>query len=97
MVFRTKDKEYCCATALEIVRSLKTDAQNYESAGRPIRDFLLWSLNNFGDRIPTRELDLSDRIDDETLALSYLYLCDEYGVGRLFEEPAYSKSSENAA
>ena len=26
---------------------------------------------------------MSDRLDDETLALSYLYLRDEYGAGEL--------------
>jgi hypothetical protein len=32
---------------------------------------------------PPRELGLSDTLEDETPALNYLCLCDEYGAGKL--------------
>jgi hypothetical protein len=44
---------------------------------------LEWSLENSCDRIPPRDLGLSNRLDDDELALSYLYLRDEYGAGQL--------------
>lgn len=31
--------------------------------------------------------DKRERLDDETLALSYLYLCDEFGKGELLDVP----------
>jgi hypothetical protein len=34
------------------------------------------------------DLDLSDRLEDDALALSYLYLRDEYGAGRLLTDAA---------
>jgi hypothetical protein len=33
--------------------------------------------------VPPRDLDLSDRLEDETLALGYLLLLDEYDVGKI--------------
>ena len=83
IVFITNTREYRGATALEIVRELKSDAASYLHKRQPIRHFLLWSLNQMGDRIPPRELDMSTHVDDETLALTYLFLCDEYGEGRV--------------
>jgi hypothetical protein len=86
MIFRTKKKVYRGKTALEIVRAMESDAADYPYRGQSIRRFLLWSLNRPGLRsIPPRETDLSDRIEDEALALSYLYLCDEYGAGKILD------------
>jgi hypothetical protein len=45
--------------------------------------FLQWSLDRLRGRIPPRDAILSDRLKDDELALNYLYLRDEYGVGRL--------------
>jgi len=84
MIFLTDGKNYRGESALEIVHSLEQDATDYPHRGRPIRQFMLWSLNQLGDRVPPRELDLSDRLEDEALALSYLCLRDEYGAGELF-------------
>lgn len=42
----------------------------------------MWSISQLSDRRP-RELDLSDKLREETLALNYLYLRDEYGAGGL--------------
>ena len=83
MIFLTEGKRYRGESAIEIVRSLERDAVDYPHRGQPIRRFMLWSLNRLRDRVPPRELDLSDRLEDEALAMSYLYLRDEYGAGEL--------------
>ena len=87
MVFRAGGKEYQGTSALEIVQALRKEAAVDEGAGLNLRQFLLDSLEQLGDRIPLRELDVSDRLDDETLALSYLYLRDEFGAGVLSGVP----------
>lgn len=70
-------------SALDIVRALESDAEDYPHRGQSVRQFLLWSLERQGNRLPPRDLDLSDRMEDDALALSYLYLRDEYGAGKL--------------
>ena len=87
IVFRIQNKEYRSETGLGVVLALESDAEGYAGRGRPIRYFLHWSLDRLGDRIPPRDLDLSERVDDETLALTYLFLCDEYGVGEVVSAP----------
>ena len=83
MIFRPEEKDYCGDTALEIVRRIEFDAEDYPHRGGSIRRFLSWSMNRLGSFIPPRETHLSDRLDDETLALDYLYLRDEYRAGEL--------------
>ena len=83
MIFQVGGKDYRGASATEIVRALELDTPDYPCQGQPLRQFLLWSLNKLGDKLPARELDLSDRLPDEALALNYLYLRDEYGAGEL--------------
>lgn len=87
MVFRADDKEYRGSSALEIVQALKHEAAPTGGPAQPVRQFLLESLEQFRDRIPLRELDVSDRLSDEMLALSYLYLRDEFGAGELHDLP----------
>lgn len=87
MIFRTEEKEYNNVSAVEIVRAMEHDAANYPHRGGTLRQFLQWSLTHLDDRIPQRELDLSDTLSDERLALSYLYLRDEYRVGELLSGP----------
>jgi len=87
MVFRAGEKEYRGSSALEIVQALRREAARGDGAGPPLRQFLLDSLEQLRDRIPLRELDVSDRLNDETLALSYLYLRDEFGAGELEDVP----------
>jgi hypothetical protein len=87
MVFRAGGREYSGASALEIVRALRGDAEAGDGAGRTLRQFLRDSLEQLGDRIPLRELDVSDRLDEGMLALSYLYLRDEFGAGELSDVP----------
>lgn len=86
MIFLVEGKYYRGESALEIVHALEQDARDYPHRARPIRQFMLWSLNQLGDRVPPRELDLSDRLEDEVLALSYLCLRDEYEAGELIVE-----------
>jgi hypothetical protein len=84
VIFLTEGKRYGGGSAVEIVRALEKDAVDFPHREGPIRQFLLWSLNRLRDQLPPRELDLSDRLEDEALALSYLLLCAEYGVGELW-------------
>lgn len=87
MIFRTNEKEYRGTTAVEVVSSLAADAPEFTSGGeRLLYEFLQWSLGQLGDRIPPRELEVSRRLADETLARNYLLLRDEYGVGQLIDE-----------
>ena len=87
MVFRAGGKEYRGSSALEIVQALRREAPVGNGAGRTLRQFLLDSLEQLSDRIPLREIDVSDRLDEEMLALSYLYLRDEFGAGELRDVP----------
>lgn len=83
MIFRTKKKDYHGVTALEVVRAMESDAEDYPHRGQTIKRFLRWSLRRYGSRLPPRDTDLSDCLEDEELALHYLYLRDEYGAGKL--------------
>jgi hypothetical protein len=87
MVFRADGREYQGTTALEIVQALRREAAGGGDGEQPLRQFLLDSLEQLSDRIPLRELDVSDRLDEEMLALSYLYLRDEFGAGELRNVP----------
>lgn len=82
---------YLGETALEIVNALKKDALNGWSDSLNLHEFLRWSFARLSDRIPLRELDVSESLDDEMLALGYLYLRDEYGVGELADVPHRSR------
>ena len=87
MIFRSEGKEYSGTSAVEIVDALKRDALDGNNEEVPLRRFLVNSLAQFSDHIPLRELDVSDRVDAETLALSYLCLRDEFGLGELKDVP----------
>lgn len=87
MIFRTNEKEYRGASAVEVVSALAADAPEFTRGGeRSLYEFLQWSLRQLGDRIPPRELEVSRRLGDETLARNYLLLRDEYGVGQLIDD-----------
>ena len=83
MLFQAGGKSFSGDSAVEIVRSMEQAAAGYPHRGQSIRQFLRWSLEQLGDRIHPRELDLSDMLEDEALALNFLCLCEEYGAGRL--------------
>ena len=70
-------------SALNVVRALEREEKEYQHRGGSIRQYLSWSLNQLGGSVPARDLDVSDRLEDEALALAYLVLLDEYGMGEL--------------
>ena len=87
ITFRTAEKEYTGATAVDVVRQLARDAGDSATRdGASIRGFLRQSLKQLGDRIPPRELDVSDRVSDETLARGYLLLRSDYGAGEMHDD-----------
>ena len=83
MIFRTKGVSYIGRSAVELVRDLERDDKDYPYCGGRLRQYLNWSLNQLSSSVPARDLDLSNRLEDESLALAYLLLLDEYGVGEL--------------
>jgi hypothetical protein len=85
MIFRLRGKDVSGRSAVEVVRALERDDIEYCHVGGPIRQYLLWSLNRLNGSVPPRDLHLSDRLEDESLALGYLLLLDECGVGKIVE------------
>jgi hypothetical protein len=83
MLFRIGEKEYSGESAVDIVHALQLEMLGGQRQQLSLREFLLWSMSQMRDRIPLRELDVSDKLSNETLALNYLYLRDEYGAGQL--------------
>ena len=65
MVFRADGREYRGSSALEIVQTLRREAARGDGPSPPLRRFLLDSLEQLRDRIPLREIDVSDRLSDE--------------------------------
>ncbi len=86
MIFRTRGKNFTGRSAIEVVRALERDDNAYRSSGGTIRQYLVWSLSQLGSTVPPRDLAVSDRLEDETLALGYLLMLDEYGVGEMLSE-----------
>lgn len=87
MIFRFADKEYRGTTAVEIVHQLARDARGFAaSSGNALNEFLNWSVKQFGDRLPPREMEISDRLNDEALARNYLLMRDEYQLGELTDD-----------
>ena len=86
MIFRLGEKEFSGTSAISVVRALERDDKEYPHCGESIRQYLSWSLNQLGGGVPPRDLDVSDRLDDEALALGYLLLLDEYGMGELIRQ-----------
>jgi len=85
MIFRVRGKDVSGRSAIEVVRALERDDNEYCHGGGPIRQYLIWSLNRLNGSVPSRDLDLSDRLEDEPLALGYLLLLDEYGLAKIVE------------
>jgi hypothetical protein len=83
MIFRVRGKEFRGRSAIEVVRAMEWDDKNYHSCGGPVRQYLIWSLSKLSACVPPRDLDLSNTLEDETLALGYLLLLDECGVGEI--------------
>jgi hypothetical protein len=87
MIFRANGKEYRGRSALEIVYVLSEEEASALRVRLSVREFMLRSLRDLRDCIPVKRLKVSTELDDEILALSYLYLRDEYGVGELLDVP----------
>ena len=83
MIFRLRGKEFKGVSWSDVVRSLERNDKEYRCCGGPIRQYLTWSLHQLSGAVPPRDIHLSDRLEDETLALGYLLLLDEYGVGEI--------------
>lgn len=82
MNFRVEKRQYSGNSAVEIIKALQRDMMGERSQRLSFRQFLLWSLAQLENQIPSRELDVSDKLTDEVVALNYLYLRDDYGAGR---------------
>jgi len=85
MIFRIREQDVSGRSAIDVVRALERDDSEYSHGGGPIRQYLNWSLSRLNRSVPPRDLHLSDRLEDEPLALGYLLLLDEYGVGKIVE------------
>ena len=85
MIFRLRGKDVSGRSAIEVVRALERDDSEYCHGGGPIRQYLVWSLRRLNGNVPPRDLDLSSSLEDEPLALGYLLLLDECGVGKIVE------------
>ena len=94
MIFWMDSTSYAGSSAIEIIRKIERDTTEYVQEGT-VRDFIAWSLLRLNDQLPLRELALSDRVTDETLALSYLCLLDQYELGELETLPE-SKEQHSA-
>ena len=86
MIFRIRGKDYRGTSAVEVVRALEREENKYHHRGGPIRQYLIWSLDQLRGSVCPRELGLSDKLDDEAVALGYLLLLDENGVGEMVSE-----------
>ena len=91
MIFRVNGKEVSGTTAVNIVRALECEDKEYQHRGGSIRQYLSWSLNQLVGSVPARDLDVSDRLEDEALALAYLVLLDEYGMGELIGPTGFAR------
>ena len=77
LIFQFKGKKYRGVSALDIVRALESDAEDYPHRGQSLRQFLFWSLDDLCNRLPPRDLDLSDRLEDDTVIHDAAGRCGE--------------------
>lgn len=85
MKFLIGDRAYEGECALEVVNALKMDLLRERARRFSLRQFLLWSLLHLSDRVPLCELDVSDRLSDERVALNYLYLRHAHNAGEIVD------------
>jgi hypothetical protein len=76
-------KTYFGSSAAEIVRKMECDTTKYGREGGTLYDFISWFLLQLEDHIPQRELGISNKVGEETLALSFLCLLNRYELGEL--------------
>jgi hypothetical protein len=87
MVFWLDSRVYRGSSAVEIVGKMERDSINYRHEGGTLYDFISWSLLQLDDHIPQRELAISEKVGEETMALSFLCLLDRYRLGELDCQP----------
>ena len=85
MIFTTRSRSYQGSTAVDVIHAIERDELGYPHQGAGVRQFLQWSLQRLEALIPLRELFLDVQVGDETLALSYLLLLEQYGLGDLHD------------
>ncbi len=96
ITFRVEGKEYCGSSALEIVGCLSEEEATLLEKQLSVREFMLRSLAELsGGCIRMREADVSGQMDDEKLALGYLYLREGYGAGELSGASLRKRSREH--
>jgi hypothetical protein len=83
MRFFYESKEYEGGSAVDILRAMEKDLGLCADQRFSVKAFVGRSLAGMADRIHQRELDAGDHLSEETLAMNYLCLLDEYGIGRL--------------
>jgi hypothetical protein len=88
MFFRFEDQFYTGDTAVEIVWALARDTPKYNTEVSGLSKYVRWSLEQMEDRIPRRELDVSDTLAEETIAYAYLCVLDRYNLGKLYDPPS---------
>lgn len=91
MFFLFDNQFYSGDSAVEIVRGMMRSSEQYSGDATDIRRYLAWSLERLDDRLPVRDLLLTESLNDETVALSYLCLLDQYGLGELDTAPHAAK------
>lgn len=88
MFFRLGDQFYTGDTAVDIVWAMAGDSRKYDSTASGLRKYVRWSLEQLEDRVPRRELDVSNKLADETIAYNYLCVLERYDLGRLYDPPS---------
>jgi hypothetical protein len=91
MFFLFDNQMHIGDSAVEILRKMMRSSKEYSGNQNDIRGFLAWSLERLDDRLPVRDLLLTESLNDETVALSYLCLLDQYGLGELDTAPHAAK------
>lgn len=86
MEFCFEGKTYVGETASDIVQALQRGGPG-AGPEESLRGFIRRSFEKLKDIVPNRDLQIPDRLDDETLARYFLCLCDEYGEGKLLTPP----------
>jgi hypothetical protein len=81
-------RTYCGATASQVVRAIEQEKESHPLNDDSVRGFLTWSLGRLKDRLPRPDSNARDVLGDETLALYYLCLLENYGLAQLWISPA---------
>lgn len=86
MEFCFQGKTYVGESASDILEALRKGNGGSDKT-ESLRGFIRRSFEKLKDTVPNRDLQITERLDDETLARYFLCLCDEYGEGKLLPPP----------